>query len=133
MIEFDEHASEGRSIDLTPMIDVVFLLLIFFLLTSIFARPSIPLDLPEAETAQNERSPDIAVAIRKDGGVHFEGRNVSLPELRSALEQAYRKSNDGKISLVSDKGVPFGKVVEVMDVAKSAGAERISVIAERKE
>ena len=48
MIDFGEHVAERKSLDLTPMLDVVFLLLIFFLLTSIFARPLLPLDLPEA-------------------------------------------------------------------------------------
>jgi len=132
MIDFGDHIPEKKSLDLTPMIDVVFLLLIFFLLTSIFSKPSIPLNLPEAESAKISREPEVSVAIRLDGTVLLNNKSISLAELQSALTVLYEGKQRKEISLISDKGVPFGRVVEVMDLAKNAGAEDIAVVADKK-
>ena len=132
MIDFGEHLPEKKGLDLTPMIDVVFLLLIFFLITSIFAKPSIPLNLPEAETARPAEEPEVSVALRVDGTLLLNGTPLTLAELYPALLAQYANGKRRDISLLSDKGVPFGRVVEVMDQAKMAGAENISVVAEKK-
>lgn len=132
MIEFDEHESEKRGMDLAPLIDVVFLLLIFFLLTSIFVKPSIPLDLPEAEAARVMDKPEISVTIKKDGAVLLNDIEIPLPKLYTALSNLYSGTSSRDLQLISDKAVQFGRVVEVMDIAKKAGAENISVLTERK-
>ena len=132
MIDFGEHVDEKKTLDLTPMLDVVFLLLIFFMLTSIFAKPMLPLNLPEAATGQVEQEPEVAVAIRADGSVHLNGRPTASTELRASLETLFAPGRSKDLSLQSDQGVPFGRVVEVMDLAKLAGAENISVVTERK-
>lgn len=132
MIDFGAHLPEKRSLDLTPMIDVVFLLLIFFLLTSIFSRPSLPLNLPEAESANLAVEPEIAVTVKNDGTILLNDRAVALADLFPVLRSLYEGRKRREISLISDRGVPFGRVVEVMDQAKKAGAENISVVAEKK-
>jgi len=132
MIDFGEHLPEKKALDLTPMIDVVFLLLIFFLITSIFSKPSLPLNLPEAETAQMTGEPDVSVAIKADGAIFLNGNVITVAELYPALRGIYGGKEKRGLSLVSDKGVPFGKVVQVMDQAKKAGADDISVLAEQK-
>ena len=132
MIAFDEHVPRRSVLDLTPLIDVVFLLLIFFLLTSIYAKPSIPLDLPEAETARTAREPEVSVAIRPDGVLLLNDREVSMAELHPALEGIYAEGRTKEIHIVSDKTVAFGRVVEVMDAAQRAGAETIAIVTERK-
>ena len=132
MIDFGEHLPEKKSLDLTPMIDVVFLLLIFFLITSIFAKPSIPLNLPEAETARLAEEPEVSVALKGGGTLLLNGARIDSAELYPALQAAYAGKKRRDIRLMSDKGVPFGRVVEVMDQAKKAGAENISVAAEKK-
>lgn len=132
MIEFDEHTSERADIDLTPMIDVVFLLLIFFLLTSIFSKPSIPMDLPEAETARTDAEPDISVIIKKEGDILLNGQNIQLSDLFRELLVFYKNNGSKDITIVSDKTVTFGRVVEVMDAAKLAGIENISIVTEKK-
>lgn len=132
MIEFDEHVAEKRWLDLTPMIDVVFLLLIFFLLTSIFSRPAIPLNLPAAASAKMQPEQELVVTVKRDGSVLLNGQRLELPDLAAALEGHFGGAAQRSISLRSDRGIPFGRVVEVMDVAKQAGAETITVAAERK-
>ncbi len=131
MIDFGEHVSERKTLDLTPMIDVVFLLLIFFMLTSIFAKPAIPLDLPQAETAESVREPEVAVAVKLDGTILLNGDLVAQERLYPALAALYEGRRNREISLLADKGVPFGRVVEIMDVARKAGAENLTVVAER--
>jgi biopolymer transport protein ExbD len=132
MIEFDEHVSEKRGMELTPLIDVVFLLLIFFLLTSIFVKPSIPLDLPESETARVMDKPEVSVTIKKDGAVLLNDIEIPSLELYAALSDLYSGTSSRNLKLISDKAVQFGRVVEVMDIAKKAGAENISILTEKK-
>ncbi len=132
MIEFDEHLSEKRGVDLTSLIDVVFLLLIFFLLTSIFVRPSIPLDLPESETARVMDKPEVSVTIKENGAVLLNDIEIPLLELYAALSNLYSGASNRGLQLISDKAVRFGSVVEVMDIAKKAGAENISILTEKK-
>jgi len=132
MIEFDEHTSERAGIDLAPMIDVVFLLLIFFLLTSIFVRPSIPLNLPPAETARLDAEKELSVIIKKDGDILLNGRNIELSDLFEELSSFYKNTGSKDIAVISDKTVQFGYVVEVMDTARMAGIENISIVTEKK-
>lgn len=132
MIDFGEHLAERRTLDLTPMLDVVFLLLIFFLLTSIFARPLLHLDLPEAASGRAAPEPEIALSIQRDETLALNDRAVSREELPAALSALLAgRTVDRQVSLRSDRGVPFGRVVEVMDLAKQAGAENIAVVTER--
>ncbi|MCL0042610.1 biopolymer transporter ExbD [Thermodesulfovibrionales bacterium] len=133
MIELSGYTSSRRGMDLTPLIDVVFLLLIFFLLTAVFVKPSIPLDLPKSETAKVIDKPEVSVTIKKDGSIMLNDDDILLPELYAALSKIYRDLlRDRDISLMADKEVPFGRVIEVMDIAKRAGVENISVLTERK-
>lgn len=132
MIDFGEHGEERKTLDLTPMLDVVFLLLIFFMLTSIFAKPMLPLDLPEASGGQIAQEPEVVVAIGRDGGIQLNGSPTPAEQLPAALAALFGGGAPRDLSLQSDQGVPFGRVVEVMDLAKQAGAENLSVVTERK-
>ncbi|WP_225073819.1 biopolymer transporter ExbD [Desulfuromonas sp. CSMB_57] len=133
MIDFGEHVAERKSLDLTPMLDVVFLLLIFFLLTSIFARPLLPLDLPEAASGQVLQEPEISLSIQRDGTLDLNGDRVIREELAEKLAVLLSaRTRERDVSLRSDRGVPFGQVVEIMDLAKQAGAENISVVTDQK-
>lgn len=133
MIELSGHTSSRRGMDLAPLIDVVFLLLIFFLLTAVFVKPSIPFDLPKSETAKVIDKPEVSVTIKKDGSIMLNDDDILLPELYAVLSKIYRDLlRDRDISLMADKEVSFGRVIEVMDIAKRAGVENISVLTERK-
>ena len=132
MIDFGEHVDEKKSLDLTPMLDVVFLLLIFFMLTSIYAKPMLPLDLPDAATGQVGAEPEVAIAIRGDGTLHLNGEKIAASELAAALRPLFQAGNKRDLSVQADQGIPFGRVVEVMDLAKQAGAANIAVVTEAK-
>jgi biopolymer transport protein ExbD len=132
LIDFGEHVAEKKSLDLTPMLDVVFLLLIFFMLTSIFAKPMLPLDLPEAASARVAQEPEVSIAIQRDGSIYLNNERMTAVELPEAMAALFATGRGRDLSLQSDQGVPFGRVVEIMDLAKQAGAENISVVTERK-
>ena len=136
MIEFKEYEdslTRNSGPDLTPLIDMVFLLLIFFLLTSFMVRPSIPVALPETETAELHEKPEVSITIKKDGTLLLNGEPVAEEKLLRSIRTIYIFQRTKEIVIQSDKDVPFGRVVEVMDISKRAGAKSISFLVEHKQ
>ena len=136
MIEFkgyEESLPVSTSPDMTPLIDMVFLLLIFFLLSSFLARPSIPVELPEAETAQLNEKPEVSITIRKDGILLLNGKIITEGKLKSSLKRIYAFQRSKEVIIQSDKEVQFGRIVEIMDISKKAGARNISFLVEQKQ
>jgi len=131
--EYEESLTKNSGPDMTPLIDMVFLLLIFFLLTSFLSRPSISVDLPESETAGMSGMPELSVVIKRDGGLLLNEVEVTENQLFRRLSQDFTLQRSRELIIQSDRGVPFGRVIEVMDIAKKAGAENMSFLVERKE
>ena len=131
--EFEQTISRERGPDLTPMIDMVFLLLIFFLLTSFLARPTIPVSLPEAEMGEMEQKPDLTITVLKDGNLLFGGEEISDEKLERTLKRMLAFRQTSEVVIQSDKEVPFGRIVEVMDTVKKSGAGIISFLVEKKQ
>ena len=129
--EFNESLSKESGPDLTPLIDMVFLLLIFFLLTSFFVRPSIPVRLPEAEKTEVTEKQDITITITRGGDILLNNEPVSERRLRRSLEALRLLQPAEEVIIQSDREVPFGRVVEVMDITKQAGIERVSFLVEK--
>lgn len=114
-------------IDLAPMLDVVFNLLIFFFVTTTFLTDAgIPLRLPEANTAETgaEEVP-LVVRVGADGAVHFGERVVSMADLESDLTLALRASSEGSVTIEADGRVDYETIVKVMDAARRARARGI--------
>jgi len=131
--EFEQTISRESGPDLTPMIDMVFLLLIFFLLTSFLARPIIPVSLPEAEMVELEEKPDLTITVLKDGNLLFGGEEISDEKLERTLKRMLAFRQTSEVVIQSDKEVPFGRIVEVMDTVKKSGAGIISFLVEKKQ
>jgi len=132
MIDFGEGLPEKRHIDLTPMIDIVFQLLIFFLLTSIFTKPVLPVKLPEAASAVVSQEPEITIGIDALNHIVLNNRPVRDNQLGMELALLLQNKSDKTVHLVSDRSVDFGRVIEVMDKAKQAGATGISVVTDKR-
>jgi biopolymer transport protein ExbD len=130
--EYEESLSRGAGPDLTPLIDMVFLLLIFFLLTSFLAMPSIPVRLPETEAAELHETPEPVVVIEADGALLLDGRVLTLEELESALIEMFSSRDPKELLIQADREVRFQTVVDVMDVSKKAGAENLSFLVEKE-
>jgi len=133
MIDFGENMPEKKHIDMTPMIDIVFQLLIFFLLTSIYAKPVLPVSLPEAASAVVSEEPELTVSINSSRQIFMNNRPIPDNRFRSEIESALENRKDKSIHLMADKTVDFGRVIDIMDRAKQAGAEDISVVTEKRD
>ncbi|MBB5022788.1 ExbD/TolR family protein [Desulfurispira natronophila] len=110
-------------INLTPMIDVVFLLLIFFMVTTTF-DPSggVDVNLPKGETTTERTSP-LEVVITQDGEYFYQGDSVDM----SAIVEVIRSGSYPSIVIMADEEARHGKVVAIMDAAKAHGIEQISI------
>ena len=114
--------------DFAPMVDVVLLLLIFFLLTSNLAarQNALPLDLPRASTTVQE-TPDLPlVSVTTAGKVYLNGRETTLTRLGGLLRPLIATSG-GLVGLRADERGTYGAVVQVMDIIKKAGGERLAL------
>ena len=110
--------------DLTPLIDVVLLLLIFFMLSSSFVfNPGVKVDLPEYTSRESLNQSDLVVTISKEGLYLFNDNSILLRELKSKFNQAASENPNARLILKAANEVPHGVVVKVMVMAKEAGIE----------
>ena len=116
-------------VDLTPVIDVVFLLLIFFTLTTSFVTVTgFEVELPKANSSsQQTQQNDLVVAINQDGQIIFQNRRRSEDELSGLMEELLPTHQAITVIVQADESVPHGRVVQVMDLIRTVGYEAIAV------
>ena len=117
-----------------PMIDIIFFLLVFFMMSTLYMvdQQLIPVHLPQAQSAQNEKPRSVAITVTAEGKILFDKEEISLDLLQKRVQVELHKQSDLVFILRSDKQVEYGKVVAVLDELKMAGAQRISIATERK-
>ena len=130
---FPLPAKADPRIDISPLIDVVFQLLIFFVVTTTFLTDSgIPLELPEAASGQNETvREEMSVRVARDGGLRFNGEMVSLEDLQRLLVEAVKDSPTEALTIYGDGQVDYETVIQVMDVARKASVPGIVLATEK--
>ncbi|MEO1277531.1 MAG: biopolymer transporter ExbD [Planctomycetota bacterium] len=123
-----KREEDAPSIEMTPIIDMVFLLLIFFLVATTYQQSEreLAIALPEAETAGpiSTMLREIIININAQGEIIVGGQAISLEELRSLVADAVRVNPDQKVSVRGDKDLPYGTIARVLDVCKAAGAQQ---------
>ncbi len=118
-------------INMTPLVDVMLVLVVIFIITAPLLASSIRLDLPRTDAAQPSDAPKfVTVVLDKAGGAFIDDRPVALPELAQRLSQAAQRNPDLEVQLRADQSVPYGRVVEVMGAAQKAGLNRIGFVAD---
>ena len=133
MKPFIRHKKTSMALDMAPLIDVVFMLLLFFILTSSFIRPSIALNMPEASNKEKLEKQDIILSVDKDNNIYLNRQKVSLNELEGLLKQKLAHSKGKRIIFQGDENILYKKFVNVLDIVKRSGVKDINIAHEVKE
>ncbi len=122
---------ETGRLDITPLIDVVFLLLVFFMLTSSFIfQPGIKINLPKALTSEVIQRENLIILVTGDNSLYIDERLVDREELSSRLKIAAKESKP--ILIKADRKASLGKVVEVWDLCRVEGVQKINIATTQK-
>jgi biopolymer transport protein TolR len=117
-------------INMTPLIDVMLVLVVIFILTAPLLASSLRLDLPRTDAAQAQQAVSaVQVALDKSGQVYLNDQPVELVVLQQRLAQIALQNPQTELQLRADQTVPYGRVVEVMGAAQQAGLNRIGFVA----
>jgi biopolymer transport protein ExbD len=123
---------DDTEVNLTPMLDVVFIMLIFFIVTASFVKESgIDVSRPDAATAERKERGNILVAISESGQIWIDKRHVDIRAVRANIERMAAENPQGSVVIQADKNSKNGILVQVMDAARLAGVESVSIAAER--
>jgi biopolymer transport protein ExbD len=116
-------------LDLTPLIDVIFQLLIFFLLTASFiTTPNLGVELPKASAkASRTQQRDLIVVVTREGEIQYDQKILTTTQLMERLKRVYKDRPESRVLIQADRKAYHGKVVKVMDVAKTIGFKRLGV------
>ena len=118
-------------INVTPLVDVMLVLVVIFIITAPLLASSIRLDLPRTDAAKPNDAPKfVTVVLDKAGQAFLDDKPMTPVQLADRLAQAARANPDTEIQLRADQTVPYGRVVEVMGAAQKAGLNRIGFVAE---
>jgi biopolymer transport protein ExbD len=124
---------ERLHIDVVPLIDVVFVLLIFTIMMVTFTdETGLDVRKPSAQSAVYQGAKTLLIGISPEGTIHVHGKQVSLERLGQVISVEAKRQSDPTVVIVADKAAQVGRAVEVMDVCMQAGIKRVSVAAQRK-
>jgi biopolymer transport protein ExbD len=128
------HSSaEDANIDLTPMLDVTFIMLIFFIVTTSFVKEAgLDVTRPEAATTEPKGRASIMIAVSATGQVWMGKRQIEIDAVRPLVEAAKAENPEGSAMIIADRAAPAGVVIQVMDQARLAGVTDIAIAAQRQ-
>jgi len=123
-----QRPEEEHHIDLAPMLDFVLNLLIFFIITTSFVKEAgIQVDRPEAMTAEHRESGNILIAIRANGDIWMDRRQVDVRQVRPLVERLHVERPEDTVVVIGDKAAPAGILAQVMDEVKLGGIQEVTV------
>ena len=123
-----QRAKKEMGIEMGPLMDIVFILLIFFVVTASFNRETgVDVTKPQAQSASQLEKENLMIAITREGTIHINERQVDLASLQDILKQSLAKTPDREAVLIADKGSETGVLVQVIDVCNMAGVKKVSI------
>ncbi|HCZ49286.1 ExbD/TolR family protein [Sinimarinibacterium flocculans] len=129
-----QQAEDDSSIDLTPMLDVVFIMLIFFIVTASFIKEAgIDVSRPQAETAVKQDKANIFIALSPSGEIWIDRKNVPTSQLKATIEKLKAENPQGAVIIQADRDSKSKQLMQVMDAARDAGITQIAVATEAQE
>jgi len=126
-----EKARKAR-IEMLPLIDIVFLLLVFFIyaMLSMAVHRALPVALPSSTTAKIDKHAVLSVTVKSDGTIYLDKQQVAVQDLSAVLRTKAKGSADTGVLLFADRSLPYQELFEVLDQIRMAGLNRISLQAE---
>jgi biopolymer transport protein ExbD len=122
---------DDTEINVTPMLDVVFIMLIFFIVTASFVKEAgIDVNRPDAATAERKERGNILVAITESGQIWINKRQVDPRAVRANIERMHAENPQGSVVIQADENSKSGLIVQVMDAARLAGVYEVSIAAD---
>ncbi len=121
------------NINMGPLVDMVFLLLIFFVVTTSFVKETgIDVQRSTAATAEMKERGNIMLGVSADGQIYMEGKRIDVRSVRALIERALAEDPESGVVIVADKDSNTGTVVQAMDQCRLAGAKNVSLAAKRE-
>ncbi len=133
IMEFNlpRRKQKDMGIEMGPLMDIVFILLIFFVVTSSFTRETgVDVTKPQAQSASQLEKENLLIAITREGTIHMNERQVDLASLQDILKQSLAKAPDREAVVIADKGSETGVLVQVIDMCNLAGVKKVSIAAQ---
>ena len=122
---------KDMGIDTGPLMDIVFILLIFFVVTSSFTRETgVDVTKPQAQSASQLEKENLLIAITREGTIHINERQVDLASLQDILKQSLAKTPDREAVIIADKGSETGVLLQVIDACNLSGVKKVSIAAQ---
>ncbi len=128
-----QRDSTDVGVNLTPLIDMVFILLIFFLVTASFTKEAgIDVDRPSAETASRQERGNLIIAISQNGEIWIDNKEVDIRAVRAHVQRLHAQNPEGTVIITADQQSRSGLMVDVMDQVRLAGVSNVAIAAKRK-
>ena len=127
------HAAKDEpEINITPMLDIVFIMLIFFIVTTTFVRETgVEVEKPTAITSEPRPQGNVLIGIDSNDEIWMNGSQIELSDVRTLVSRARAENPEGSVILISDKGARTGTLVDIMDQVQAAGVSRMAISAEQ--
>jgi biopolymer transport protein ExbD len=132
MKSFARKTVQTGEVDITPLLDVVFQLLLFFILTSALVQPSIELDLPESEQSSESLEADLVISADKEGQVFFNDRLVGPEDIEASLRSFAAQNSGGNVILRVDSSASYGRFFSILDASRNAGIKNLHLAYEEQ-
>lgn len=133
-LEFLKHNEEELTVNITSLIDVIFILLIFFMVSTQFKKTSLPLDLPRTEeTTESTQQDSTKFLAVNTSQMELDGKIISLEELEPTLSKLYAENPNIALSLECERTVDFEHIVQILTKIQNAGISRIGIVHESLE
>ena len=137
MFQSIQHRAKNEAavmaIDITPLIDIVFILLIFFMVSATFTRETgIEVEKPQSVWSQSLSPQALRISIASGGAIYTQGQGVNLRQLQGIVKDFLKQNPEGPVVIIPHKTVEAARFVEVMDSAKQAGAASVAIAVQKK-
>ena len=129
---WERRAVENPRLMIIPMIDIIFFLLVFFMMSTMFMveQKVLPVTLPSASTAELDMHRTFPVTVMADGSLRFHEEAVNLNDLAARIETELRRDRDSRFVLRADRHAAYGQVVDVLNQLRRLGVQRLTVAVE---